>query len=60
MRDAPKPTCPKCGRKEAKCVSVEPVFAREDRERRSPVARILAFKCACGHEFIEKVKERVF
>lgn len=57
MKDAPKPKCPQCGRNDTRCVGVEPLYAPEDKSRLKPIARVLAFKCPCGHEFTEKVRE---
>jgi hypothetical protein len=57
VETAPKPRCPKCGSSDTNCVGVEPIYAPEDRERLRPIARIIAFRCECGTDFSEVVKE---
>ena len=59
MQSSPKPKCPNCGGNDTKCVSVEPIYPPEDKSRLKPVARVLAFRCACGHGFSVKVEEPV-
>jgi len=57
VETAPKLRCPKCGSSDTNCVGVEPIYASEDRERHKPISRIIAFKCECGTDFTETVRE---
>lgn len=57
MKTAPLPKCPKCSSTRTKVVGVEPIFDTADRKRLKPVARLVTCKCACGHEFMERVQE---
>jgi hypothetical protein len=58
MKSAPKPSCPKCGGANTKCLGVEPIYpSQHDLDRRQPIARILTFQCSCGFRFTETVIE---
>jgi hypothetical protein len=51
----PVPTCPKCGGSKWALVSQRPVYAIADLSRTSPLATLIIYKCACSHEFSQRV-----